>query len=179
MEPRGEADQRRRVSTSNSASRCLGMINSYCASKDHFPVAVLGFFFMNFSNSLRCNRGASPSRRLPTRLPSVFFPPQDHRLQRRWQNKGLDRQNSAVAVQNHPTTSPSQGKKNNPPTSTLHTHTHTLNTCIACILISKCAHRQLAANGPCRAAKQRSLLRKEKEMLHYDNSLIKNRIIHK
>lgn len=127
MEPRGELDQRRRVSTSNSASRCLGMINSYCARKDHFPVAVLGFFFMNFSNSLRCDRGASPCRRLPTRLPSVFFPPQDHRLQRRWQNKGLDRQKSAVAVHLFPQ---SGGEKK----SNLHlacsgaracTHTHT------------------------------------------------------
>lgn len=53
MEPRGEADQRRRVSTSNSASPCLGMINSYCARKDHFPVAVFGFFFHELFKQFR------------------------------------------------------------------------------------------------------------------------------
>lgn len=64
-----------------------------------FPSGCL-WVYMNFSNSLGSDSGASPSCRLLTRLPSVFFPPQDHCLQRRWQNKGSDRQKSAVAM--HP-----------------------------------------------------------------------------
>lgn len=120
-------------------------------SQRPFPSGCLWLFFMNFSNSLGCDGGASPSRRLPTRLPSVFFPPQDHRLQRRWQNKGPDPEKSAVAVHPPPLPPPQPPlppcKRKKP--SNLHlahsvAHTHTRHLCCMHSVIK--AHTQTTAN---------------------------------
>lgn len=106
-----------------------------------FPSGCL-LVYMNLSNSLGSDRGASPSCRLLKHLPSVFFSPQDHCLQRRWQNKGSDGQKSVVAM--YPL---SQPPSHSP---TLCALSHTFNTCAqiytcefvvhASILISNYTH---------------------------------------
>lgn len=150
------------------------------SSQRPFPSGCL-WVYMNFSNSLGSDRGASPSCRLLTHLPSVFFPPQDHCLQRRWQNKGSDRQKSAVAM--HPLSQPPS------PTPTLCALPHTFDTCAqtytcklhASILMSNYTHAD-----DCQQASPAVLQNRPaylKKMFHYYNRVFKmkrkkNRIIH-
>lgn len=137
------------------------------SSQRPFPSGCL-WVYMNFSNSLGSDRGASPSCRLLTHLPSVFFPPQDHCLQRRWQNKGSDRQKSAVAM--HPLSQPPS-----PYPYLVCSVTHIRHLCTNIHLqicgarehfdVKLHTHARLPTSVPCSAAEQTSLLKKDVPLL--------------
>lgn len=148
------------------------MINSHWVCKDHFPVAVFQFIW-TFQTAKDLTEDRHQARRLLTRLPCVFFPPQDHRLQRLGKNKGSDWQKSAV----QPTLPPHAC-----PITHAHPHTQTRSgKFMMHVSILMCVLRENAGTHNCQQASPvESHIRPAslKKKISHCNGVFKNRIIH-